>query len=561
MRLYQRNPSNRFAMRKRIIRVALLLILVGALSSQGHHIGFLTVNIIVGTSIFRKTLYWLAGWASVIGALDWLHRPFPDAAVYSIGVLIIAALVAIGRHSKGFIWLMDDEAQKPTVGEATRLYAAAFFLAMSGLALRDAPVAKVTCWIAICLALAGWWPQFSMATAFRNIALNSLLLATSTTIAIGSCEIAIRLLLPPLAPAHSDYRMGDAELGFRNTPNAVATIPLERYGTTYDAPDQKQSFVVSVSSQGFRDSEIGPKVEGEFRVLMLGDSFTFGYGVENDETIPNALERKLQLFLFGRKVSVINGGVEGYGPWQARILLHRSGFALDPDLIILQTFTNNDVYDSLAQVGAVFRSYYPGVVDRERALRSQTRFHVRLQRWLRTHSRLYQYLVRATSQENLLADLMEKLRFVPRMPGNVIPPPEPRNPEIETELVDYYPEIDRGWRLFREDIRAISEACRRRDIPLLAYTIPGMHMLYDPYWELYCEPAGTSTIYERGKTLRIMEGIFEELAIPHVDVASALAESGDPLALYFRFNKHLTPQGCDVIATRLANRILSDKLH
>jgi hypothetical protein len=46
-----------------------------------------------------------------------------------------------------------------------------------------------------------------------------------------------------------------------------------------------------MSSIGFRDREYGEKEPGEYRILMLGDSFTVGHAVTNDsDTIPKLLE-------------------------------------------------------------------------------------------------------------------------------------------------------------------------------------------------------------------------------------------------------------------------------
>ena len=42
--------------------------------------------------------------------------------------------------------------------------------------------------------------------------------------------------------------------------------------------------------QGLRDRDYGPKLPDEYRVLLIGDSFTFGHGLETEETISRQLE-------------------------------------------------------------------------------------------------------------------------------------------------------------------------------------------------------------------------------------------------------------------------------
>jgi lysophospholipase L1-like esterase len=76
-----------------------------------------------------------------------------------------------------------------------------------------------------------------------------------------------------------------------------------------------------------------------FRVLALGDSCTFGLGVQDGETWPAQLEGVLQVS--GLDVEVINAGVPGYSAYQGRRLFETRGLALEPDLVLV-TFGFND---------------------------------------------------------------------------------------------------------------------------------------------------------------------------------------------------------------------------
>lgn len=76
-----------------------------------------------------------------------------------------------------------------------------------------------------------------------------------------------------------------------------------------------------------------------YRVLALGDSCTFGLGVEDRETFPAQLEGVLQVS--GLDVEVVNAGVPGYTAYQGRRLFETRGAALEPDLVLV-TFGFND---------------------------------------------------------------------------------------------------------------------------------------------------------------------------------------------------------------------------
>ena len=100
---------------------------------------------------------------------------------------------------------------------------------------------------------------------------------------------------------------------------------------------------VKTNHAGFRaDSDYAiPKPAGILRIVALGDSFTFGYGVEYEQTWTRQLEHRLGERL-GRRVEVLNTGVGGYNTVNEVALLEDRGLSYDPDLIIL-FWCGNDV--------------------------------------------------------------------------------------------------------------------------------------------------------------------------------------------------------------------------
>ena len=92
--------------------------------------------------------------------------------------------------------------------------------------------------------------------------------------------------------------------------------------------------IYKINSLGLRDNEILPKKEDEFRILLLGDSFVQGHGVEAEKTFGKVLEQKLNKKQDG-KYQVINAGVFGYSPLLEYLYLKERGLDLKPDLIIL----------------------------------------------------------------------------------------------------------------------------------------------------------------------------------------------------------------------------------
>lgn len=103
---------------------------------------------------------------------------------------------------------------------------------------------------------------------------------------------------------------------------------------------------VSINSHGFRGGEYPvEKPEGVFRVMLLGDSLTLGWGVELKEIFATRLERMLSDHFAesgsGLDVQVINTGIGNYNTDQEVSLFEARGRAVAPDLVILNYFIND----------------------------------------------------------------------------------------------------------------------------------------------------------------------------------------------------------------------------
>jgi lysophospholipase L1-like esterase len=97
---------------------------------------------------------------------------------------------------------------------------------------------------------------------------------------------------------------------------------------------------VSINALGFRDREFGPKRPGVFRILVLGDSVTFGHGQPAEVAFPRVLEERLGAA--GYRVEVLNAGIPGWSTYQQRRFYEDEGSRLEPDLVLVG-FVLNDV--------------------------------------------------------------------------------------------------------------------------------------------------------------------------------------------------------------------------
>ena len=143
-------------------------------------------------------------------------------------------------------------------------------------------------------------------------------------------ELDARLMAPSLffltGGAFSEHRTSsDAFLHYELNPDSH---------TTWQSPAGRP-YAVNIDRFGARlPAHPGPKAPGVFRILCFGGSTLFGANVNDEETIPAAMERHLKRT--GRQVEVWNFGTSAYNLAQAAHLARREVTILEPDLIVVQ---------------------------------------------------------------------------------------------------------------------------------------------------------------------------------------------------------------------------------
>jgi len=100
---------------------------------------------------------------------------------------------------------------------------------------------------------------------------------------------------------------------------------------------------LTINSRGLRDREHPvAKPKGTGRVLVLGDSFAWGYGVADQDLFTEVLERDFVDNPPQGPWEVINTGVSGWGTDQQYLYLMDEGFDYEPDVVVLAFYLLND---------------------------------------------------------------------------------------------------------------------------------------------------------------------------------------------------------------------------
>jgi len=145
----------------------------------------------------------------------------------------------------------------------------------------------------------------------------------------------------------------------------------------------------SVGMRGPREYAM-EKATGTRRIVLFGDSFTFGFGVEDQDVVSAALER--QLSSTGSPAEVLNMGVSGFGQAEELVTWQERGRRYRPDAVVI-LYVDNDIGNNVvAQLfgvqpdGSVTRTgreFLPGSRLQERL------FSIGPVRWLFEHSQAW----------------------------------------------------------------------------------------------------------------------------------------------------------------------------
>lgn len=156
------------------------------------------------------------------------------------------------------------------------------------------------------------------------------------------------------------------------------------YRPSPGASNQAQGVLNQINNEGFRDREFPyEKPAGVKRIIFLGDSVVYGYGVTLEDTIAKKLEKKFGEA--GQKVEVLNFGVSGYDSAQAVEFLKELGLKFSPDLVIAGYTLNDSIYASME-----LDFFHDQAKHQVRIERPETR--QRIFGWLFKHSRLMRLL-------------------------------------------------------------------------------------------------------------------------------------------------------------------------
>ena len=102
---------------------------------------------------------------------------------------------------------------------------------------------------------------------------------------------------------------------------------------------------ITTNSLGYRYDELDEKTDNDFRILVLGDSVTFGDYLPAQETYPARIEQYLRANppekLRGKNIQVINAAIGGIDLQNELAILLETGLSIEPDIVLVGHYLND----------------------------------------------------------------------------------------------------------------------------------------------------------------------------------------------------------------------------
>ena len=258
----------------------------------------------------------------------------------------------------------------------------------------------------------------------RNIISAPLITVAITLTILIALEGLSRILLTVRADLSSqepDWYQYASDVGWERRPNFKGLIAGERHA--YDAARYLREF----DAQGFF-SEDTPQIHdtAHKRILAIGDSNTFGWGVPTRDAFPEVLDDLRE------DADVINLGVSGYTSLQGYEVLAKHFSTIKPDLVIA-SFSFND----------------RRVVPSEEAIDSREKFN----REALSH------------QFDLVREKLYLFRVVQKVVSKLRPDKHHAKPEVTVDARNAKTRVSPEQ--YRQNLERIARFCRERQVPLL----------------------------------------------------------------------------------------------
>jgi lysophospholipase L1-like esterase len=300
---------------------------------------------------------------------------------------------------------------------------------------------------------------------------------------------------------------------------------------------------IKTNSDSLRDVEHSiDKPPNTYRIVVIGDSMTFGWGVNLEDTWWKILEDKLNNNSKNIKYEVINLGVWMYTYDQQYLRLKEKGLKYQPDLVIqdiywphLRTIATHQWQKD--ENGKIIKIIDPTVyVSKEGILKTKDK-NLFIS-FLKQHSKLLNFII-----SRLQTILLKKSLITSDLP-------------LLDE--DSFSKFNDTWKKAFESIKQTKQLLEEKGIPYIVFLIPREVQVSKNEWQPLFIGAMNEKRFSEDIPQKIFTNFAESEKIKILDLLPAFRTKYQP-DLYFPVDPHLTKKGHELISEILFDFIKINK--
>jgi hypothetical protein len=309
---------------------------------------------------------------------------------------------------------------------------------------------------------------------------------------------------------------------------------------------------VDINSLGLRNEEIPPqKPQDTYRILAIGDSFTFGLGVNNGEDYPARLETCLNTHLYGPVAfQVLNRGIGGLAPDRYYVSMREAAPPLAPDLVLVGYYVGNDIIELLdtewigEQDGlperVISKTAIPNLDGQLTYRQTLPRYRIPILRDSHTFQLLMEWLTH--SNQSLQGHVPVYVQFADLF-----------NQIYEPTLS---PQLQAPFNESLNMLNAMGDLAAQNDYEVMVLLFPDGYQTVEANWDEFVDspyPANLEDMYPQ----KAIREYLDRQGIAYFDLLPALA--GDR-GYYFQPQGHWTPRGTQVAADAICQHLSESRL-
>lgn len=364
---------------------------------------------------------------------------------------------------------------------------------------------------------------------------------------------------------------------FRGAPNPLANVTQKKTDHLFEPNSVMKNtssiegefeYTANINHHGYRGEDFTvTKDPNTLRILVIGDSFTFGVGANDKETIPYQMQENLTKQ--GHRVEIINAGIGHTSPITHYLNLKNIHMKLKPDLVVM-LFDLTDLWDDWhTHLGAIYGddgeiSHFDATfINGKRSWWRSAVIHSAFCKWInnkivRTYNKMTELGLKTYIDNKLHGKKKTKAVIInsESTPNEIVMKHDGLIMMRGQKRKDL---IMKHWDLSEKYLLKSKKLLTDNNIPLILVSYPHDIYVGPNEWEEGRKTWGfeTNRTYTDHLPFEILENFTQKNQVSYIATLNAFLKIKDVNKTFFyNWDGHMTPIGYKTVADTISNHVI-----